>query len=446
MLSRPASQDLSVGLIVTSSLQDGVQYRSPGTTVQIAAGQESASIHLALIDDEIWVENSWIKILLAPGQRYTVDPGQPVSAMVNVTKVINMPILRLVPPDLLTVNPYLAPVMTFRLVGDRQTKSNLDITIESDGLVMGEDYLIEDGTAEGIVFPEGATEHSFGIKILKKDNAGLDKTGSFKIVPKRGQYSVNTEESSVTVHLQDPVVDFSKFLRSAALNDGKGFRVAQAFLKKDGDWDGNTTVDMGESAPGNNYLRCYKNMFQHPSFSCQATASVSQFLRMSDLFPNYVYPNATAILDYGNDQGHRQFSPADSLMRFVLDPGETAKGKIYLEKPRHFKAYIGSYAAWQEKVGGYAAWVQDSKATGGNIDASTHSAITGSISVTLERLEGTFDFSTNASASALVTAWLRSDSEQFMKADEANSKDPAGTYEVTQEDGLWKIQYKLWPK
>ena len=33
-----------------------------------------------------------------------------------------------------------------------------------------------------------------------------------------------------------------------------------------------------------------------------------------------------------------------------------------------------------------------------------------------------------------------------MKADEANGKTPATTYAVSQEDGLWKVDYKIWPR
>ena len=132
-------------------------------------------------------------------------------------------------------------------------------------------------------------------------------------------------------------------------------------------------------------------------------------------------------------------------MRFVLDPGETKKGSIHLDSPRTFVALIGSYAAWQDKSSGENAWVKDSRATKGDIFASTHPAITGRISVTLERLEGRFDL-TDLTQPILVTAWLRSDSDMFMKADEANGKTPATTYAVSQEDGLWKVDYKIWPR
>ena len=283
------------------------------------------------------------------------------------------------------------------------------------------------------------------MQILKKDLSGYDKETALTLLPSKGKYSVSADSPSVSVHLSDPSISFKPIFKTAALQSGQGFQIRQAFLAKDGSWSGNIQVDLGVSSEGSNYLRNFKNLYDHPSFSCKATASVSQMFRLSELFPLYVYPNATAILDYGNDQNHRQVSPADSLMRFVLDKGETAKGKIYLEKPRTFVARVGSYAAWQDKSSGSNAWVLDSRATGGNLMASTHPALTGNISVTLEKLEGSFDF-TNSSEPVLVTAWFSSDSPLFMKPDEANNKDPEASYDITQENGLWKVRYKLWPR
>ena len=180
-------------------------------------------------------------------------------------------------------------------------------------------------------------------------------------------------------------------------------------------------------------------MFQHPSFSCLANAGNSQMFRLSELFPNYLYPNPVTILDYGNDQGHRQFTPADSLMRFVLDRGETKKGRIYFTKQHTFVACIGSYAQWQTDIAGGKTWVVDSRANNGDILASANPAITGRISVTLHKLEGSFDF-TNSDAPVLVTAWFSSDSEQFLNGIDATK------FAVTKDDGLWKIDYKLWPR
>ena len=444
-LSRPATQALNIGLNIESSLEEGLQYQIASSTVAIAAGQQEASVHIGLVDDEIWVESAWIELILKPGERYTLDPAKSV-ARVDITKVINMPIFRLIPPeDVVVTNPYLAETIGFQLEGDRDTDRNLEVELSFGDLVYGTDYRIAGSDGPVFTYPAGARSHVFEVEILKKDESGYDREAVLAVIPQRGKYSVDPDHGSVPVRLSDPVVDFKPLWRTAAANGGKGYQMRQAFLGADGTWIGNTTADMWVSSEGSNYLRTFRNMYDHPSFSCRANASVSQMFCLSDLFPNYVYPNATAILDYGNDQGHREFSPADSLMRFVLDPGETKKGSIHLDSPRTFVALIGSYAAWQDKSSGENAWVKDSRANKGDIFASTHPAITGRISVTLERLEGRFDL-TDLTQPILVTAWLRSDSDQFMKADEANGKTPATTYAVSQEDGLWKVDYKIWPR
>ena len=79
VLSRPATQDLTVGLVITSSLEEGLQYHAPASSVNIAAGQQGATLHFSLVDDEIWVESAWIEVLLVPGERYTVNLDQPSS-------------------------------------------------------------------------------------------------------------------------------------------------------------------------------------------------------------------------------------------------------------------------------------------------------------------------------------------------------------------------------
>ena len=439
-LSRPASQAFNIGLNIDSSLEEGLQYRIASTTVPIAAGQQEAGIHVDLVDDEIWVESAWIELILKPGERYTLDPAKSV-ARVDISKVIDMPIFRLIAPaEPVKTNPFLAETLSFQLEGDRNSARDLEVDLTFGDLVYGTDYRIKGSDGPVFVYPAGARSHVFEVEILKKDLSGYDKEATLTVIPKRGQYSVDPDHGSATLHLSDPVVNFSALLSNPALQNGQGYQVRQAIQAADGSWEGNTTVDLGVSSEGSNYLRNFRNMYDHPSFGCRANASVSQLFRFLDLMPLYTYPNDITVLDYGNDQNHREFSPVDSLMRFVLDKGETLKGGIYLDKPRTFVAFIGPRAQWTNSI-----WPADSKKTGGDIFASTHASLQGTVSVTLERLEGRFDF-TDSVAPVVVTAWFSSDTDKFMQADTANGKDPAATYAVTKEDGLWKVTYKLWPR
>lgn len=440
-LSRPASMAFSIGLMVTSSLEENVQYRLASSSVNIAAGDQEARVHIDWMDDEIWVESSWIDLVLVPGERYTVDPAKACSTRINISKTLHMPIFRLVAPEQeIVTNPYLAETFRFELVADRSPEQGISVSLTFGDLVYGSDYSIAGSDGPMVQVPAGSTRQAFNLQILKKDSSGYDHTATLSVIPGKGSYSVLAGEGSATIRLSDPSIDFSRLLRTAALQKGEGFQVRQAILQTDGNWEGNTTVDLGQSSAGSNYLRNYRNMYDHPSFGCRANASVSQMFRLGDLMPRYQYPNDITILDYGNDQGHREFSPADSVMRFVLDRGETAKGKIYLERPRRFIAFIGPRANWTN-----SDWPYDSKATGGDIFASTNPNLLGTVSVTLMKLEGSFDFTDN-DAPVLLDAWFQSDSEMFMKADAVNGKDPAGSYAVSCEDGLWKVSYKLWPR
>ena len=441
-LSRPAPQALTVNLNIESSLQEDLQFKLSTHSLNIAEGASTASLHITLVDDEIWDTESWIDLILAPGMRYTLNPDNNCSARVNVSKEIQLPTIKLIVPSGVEINPYLPESFNCVLETSRAQAKNMDVQLAFGDLVCGKDYLIDGKATDVVTFPAGTEWIPFKVQILFQDVSGIDKHAILSVVQQKGQYVTAAGESEADIHLYDPVVDFRPLLKTAALQGGEGFQVRQAFKGPGGAWDGNTNVDLGQSSEGSNYMRCYRNMFDHPSFGCRANASVSQPLRISDLFPEYEYnvsKGPVAILDYGNDQGHRQFTPADSLMRFVLDKGETQKGGIYLTRPRTFVARIGTYAEWQADVAGGKAWVVDSKANKGDIAASTHPAITGSISITLHKLEGRFDFS-NSSEPVLLAAWFSSDSDKFLQGiDETKVT-------VTKEDNLYKIEYKLWPR
>ncbi|MBR5905366.1 MAG: hypothetical protein IKZ51_02765 [Bacteroidales bacterium] len=441
-LSRPATQELTINLNIESSLQEELQFKLSSHSLSIAEGASSASLHITLVDDEIWDTESWIDLILAPGTRYTLNPDSNCTARVSISKDVQLPAIKLIVPSGVEINPYLPETFNCVLETSRAQARNMAVQLDFGDLVCGKDYLINGEATTVVTFPAGTEWIPFKVQILYQDVSGIDKHAVLSVVQQKGQYVPAAGVSEADIHLYDPMVDFKPLLRTSALQNGAGFQIRQAFKGPDGAWEGNTNVDLGQSSEGSNYLRCYRNMFDHPSFGCRANASVSQPLRISDLFPVYEYnvsKNPVAILDYGNDQGHRQFTPVDSLMRFVLDKGETQKGGIYLTKPRTFEARIGTYAEWQADEAGGKAWVVDSKATKGDIAASTHHAITGRISVTLHKLEGRFDFS-NSSEPVLLTAWFSSDSDQFLQEID-NTKIAA-----TQEDGLWKIEYKLWPR
>ena len=431
-LSRPATQAFSIGLNVSSSLEEGVQYRVSSRTVDITAGQQDAKVRVDLVDDEIWVESAWIEVLLKPGERYTVDPGKS-TARVDVSKTIAIPIFRLVPPEMpVETNPFLAETLQFQLVPNGNTANDVEVDLTFGDLEYGKDYRIVGSETSGFIFPAGARSHSFQVEILKKDQSGYDRQASLTVVPRQGKYTVDPEQASVPVHLYDPVVPLKALWRTAALNGGTGYRWNQAIKTPEGEWEGNTTVDMWLSADESNYVQSQRSLWTHTSFGCPATASPSHPFRLTDLCPGLRHPNEVTILDYGANESYRSFFPCDSLFRFVPDRFDDLNtGSLVMPSPRTFYAYIGDRVGWNN------VWKDDAKKTDGDMAASTDPAIQGKVYVTMQKMEGRYDLNERV---LYITAWFSGEDGRFMK-DVDFAK-----WAITLEDGLWKVDYKLWPR
>ena len=431
-LSRPAPQAFDIGLNIDSSLEEGVQYRIASTSVAIAAGQQDATVHVDLVDDEIWVENAWIELILRPGERYTLDPAKS-TARVDISKVIEMPIFRLVSQENpVETNPFLAETLSFTLEGDRDSTKDLEVDLDFGGLENGTDYRVKGGSATGFTFPAGTRSHVFEVEILKKDISGYDREATLSVIPKRGQYSIDPDHAAVSLHLSDPVVDLKPLWRTPALNDGTGYRWNQAIKTPAGEWEGNTTVDIGLSADGSNYVGSQRSLWIHSSFNCPATASPSHPFRLTDLCPGLRHPSEVSILDYGANENYRSFFPCDSLLRFVADkPEEPRNGILSIASPRSIYAYIGDRVAWGN------VWKDDAKKTGGDMAASSDPAIQGKVYVTMEKLEGSYDLDERV---LYVTAWFSSEDTRFMQGVDLTK------WAIVQEDGSWKVDYKSWPR
>lgn len=432
LLSRPATQAFSIGLNVNSSLEEGVQYRIAPRTVDITPGQQEARVHVDLVDDEIWAESSWIELILKPGERYTLDPGKNSTTRVDVSKVIKTPIFRLIPPqqEILT-NPFLAETFRFQLESDRNTVSDVDVELDFDGLEYDKDYRIIGSRTPGVTYPAGARSFTFEVEILKKDQSGYDRQATLSVVPGQGRYAVDPDHGSADFHLYDPVVDLRSLFRTGA-QAGEGYQLRQAILAADGEtWSGNLAANFTLSEPGSSYVKSLRNM--GTTYGCLSNEVGLHALRLADFFPNLRSTSGDAILDYGRNNNTRGFSPVDSLFRFVLDPGSTTEGRLILNKPRTFTAFIGDYNLWKN------AWEDDTDATDGNIFASVSPIITGRVDVVLEKLDGRFNLS-DAGNALLFTAWFSCDSPYFMQGVDFD------TLGAVREDGLWKVRYKIWPR
>lgn len=432
LLSRPAPVAFQIGLNFGGSLQEGVHFTVPSHSLNVPQGASQAGFHIDLIDDEIWDEESWIDVALSPGSRYTVNPQGKCMARVQVKKTLVLPVLTLTLEEgNLEMNPFLPEPLLLRISTPRGPQTDLDVELSLADFVAGKDYLVEQEPRSQVKLPAGATSLVFRLDILRKDLSGYDKTIPVTMVPVAGKYGVATEGGSVDLHLSDPLVDFKSLWRTSA-QVGEGYQVRQAIKNAAGEWNGNLAANWKVSAEGSNYLRSLRNM-SSATFGCMSNEVGLHILRLAEFFPNLRKTSGDAIADYGNNSNTRGFSPVDSLFRFVLDPGSTTKGQVLLGSPRTFTAFTGDYTTWHN------GWKDDSKATGGDIFASTSPAITGRVDLTLVKLEGRFDLS-DSNNTLLFTAWFSCAHPEFMK--DVNFENLA----AVKEGELWKVEYKLWPR
>lgn len=432
-LSRPATVDFTIDLVITSELQEGVQYTVPSHSLSVAKGATEARLHITLVDDEIWDESSSIDILLTPGERYTIDPAKACATRVTISKHVVIPVLRLsIPEAQQEVNPYLAPTVMLILEADKAPIADVEVVFTADGLAPGTGFLIDGEARSTVVLPANSTEESYALQILKIDQSGYDGNLTLSMSAQKGKYGVGTEGASVSVHLSDPAVNFKPLWKTAA-QVGEGYQFRQAILAGDGEtWSGNLAANMTVSSEGSSYLKNLRNMGSS-TFNCMSNEVGLHILRLAEFFPTLRTTSGDAIVDYGNNSNTRGFSPVDSLFRFVLDPGSSTEGSLMLNSPRTFTAFVGDYTSWQ------ANWQKDSKATGGDIFASTSPIITGRLDVMLVKLEGRFNLS-DASNTLLFTAWFSCDSPQFMDGVDFD------TLGAEQDGDLWKVNYKIWPR
>ena len=270
VFSRPAPAAFPLGLVFSGTLREGVQFRVPSHTLNVAQGDTEARLHIELVNDEIWEESSWIGIAIAPGSRYTVDPKGNCVVRIAVSKEIVLPRLRLTAPESPVVtNPYLAETLPFEISADRASTADLTVQLDLGSLVPGTDCLINGGQTPEVVLPAGADKISFELSVLQKDQSGYDVTAPLSLVQQKGVYAVAEEGGSVDIHLYDPVVDFSPLWKTAALNNGTGYQLRQAIKTPEGEWSGNLAADLYVSSDGSNYLRNFRNMFDS-SWSCRA--------------------------------------------------------------------------------------------------------------------------------------------------------------------------------
>ena len=389
------------------------------------------------MNQNIWDENLELKITVAPAVDYVIIPATNSETTIKFTKKIVLPIIsfdKTATP--LITNPFNSEEITFKLKLDQALPVDREVTLSIEGgMTIGQDFMVNGANSNKIMVPKGVTNHTFKIKINKKDNAGFDKDLKITLIPSDPKFlAVNTEAGSYTLKVTDPLVDISPMLRKESIGGNPGFQIYQAIKGTDGTWIGKVIVSSIQNTVKKNYLKTYKNLSFNVAFDCMSNAAGGDALRLADML-NFATSD-TVIADYGVGSTTRYFSPSDSLIRFVASEQTTLKGTLATVNQK-FTAKVLLKADWETGTNGNKQWHIDSKATGGNITKSTYPTIA-TVVIELVKIEGTYDL-TLAEPELIFTAWYKSPSKYFMK-------NMPATLAIAKDGDMYKVTYRLYPR
>ncbi len=434
-LSSTAPKDFSVKLDLSGTAIENEHYSVTSKELAIAKGANEAVFPIHILSEQIWVEELTLRVLIAPGMDYAVDPNLSSQILIKLTKEIVLPQIAFATIDHIHTNPFYGDTILLQLLASEVLFQDAALTLEAESvLAIGDDFLINGGISNSLIFPKGVAAHEVSITILKKDQAGIKH--DLKLSLKTGGQPtavIDEAKSSVVLEVHDPLVDLSPLFRSGALLGGLGYRVGQAIKTTDSSWSGNVVINSSANNERNNYLRSHRNMAYIAGFNCIANTSGGDVLRLSDLL---WFASDTTIADFGTGSTTRFFTPTDSLLRFIADGSDHTKGLV--TSPRQlFTAKLVLRADWESGSNPNRPWQHESRATNGLIENSTIPTFH-TMEVWLERLEGTFDF--NATEPEVIfDAWFKSNSPYFMR-------NPPENLDIVREGDLYKVTYRLFPR
>jgi hypothetical protein len=436
-LSKAAPQDFTIKLQFSGTAVENEHYTVPAKEISVMQGDTEATLPITILDENIWDENLELKVTLAPQSSYVIIPDSNSEITIRFSKEVVLPVLSFELTDMPEkTNPFNAETIACNLVLDKELTAEREITLEFEGMTIGDDFLINEESSDKLTIPGDVTEYSFDLNILKKDAAGTDIDFTVALTPSDPKYlAISDENGEYTLSVSDPIVDMNTLLRTPAILGNPGFQVYQQIEETTGEWDGRGTVlNVSHNDEKKNYLKTHRNQMFYTVFDCNGNLIGGDALRLANMLE--FETSDTVIADYGANTNSRYFSGSDSLIRFVAGSETTQKGTLASVNQK-FSANLVLRDDWETGSNGEKQWHVDSKATGGDITKSTYPTFA-TIEVELVNLEGTYDL-TLEEPELLFTAWFKSDSPYFMRIMPEGLK-------VEKEDDMYKVTYRIYPR
>ncbi|NOU58666.1 hypothetical protein [Marinifilum caeruleilacunae] len=221
----PLETAYTVGIALSGTAVEGVNFQDIAKTVTIPANQTTANIFVNPINVSAIEASKTLAIALQAGTGYELS----TPANVNITIVDNAnppsdaPEVSFGTSDFVT-NPYMEEVKTITVGLSKTYASDLVIPLTIDGdLVADTDYEIAGLSNNAITIPAGSVSADFTVTMKNTAVVDMDKTVTFGFAaPSVTDYAVKATENTFAINAVDPQVDFSVWFNET--NDYTGFR------------------------------------------------------------------------------------------------------------------------------------------------------------------------------------------------------------------------------
>lgn len=453
-LSEPTQKQLQIPIELTGTAVAGTNYIiGDATNVTVDAGALFGEI---ILQPKISTtsDDYNLTITLKQAAGFIVDPTKnAVSVTIMDSQKSNLTKVSFVNTNEILTNPLLAETIDVKVALTEASSKDIVVPLSFNGAVEGTDFTTEGLENGSIRIPANALEATFKVKVKSAD-ISLEKILEINFVGDSQEYIVDNTRKTATVTMINPEVNFGtsffsdvNLFKFFLLSNGTStqYDAKTAYNIKAYRWNG--TTSLFAIAGGQPYINKHKtirnawdvevhNWFKKQGWSTSITIpelerweiQAGDLLNIASCFPaDYLaeYTKTTAMI--GNGNCFLKFIPTqkDGLKGVVTIP--TQDLTVYKAKPE-FKWFEYTVVSTKNVYN----WYADSRATGGNITASTNVE---PVIIKVENAVGTYDLTTTP-ATIQFDVTLSSTDTNFAPAD-------ATVY--SKADGKYTIRYKFIP-
>ncbi|MDQ2178947.1 hypothetical protein [Marinifilum sp. D714] len=414
----PLGTAYNVGIAISGTAVEGVNYQEIAKTVTIPANQTSANIFVTPINVSAIEDSKVVNIELQAGTGYELSTPANVDIIIvdNANPPSDAPEVSFATSNIVT-NPYMEEVKTITVGLSKTFATDLVIPLTITGdLVADTDYEIAGLTNDAITIPAGNVSADFTVTMKYTGNIGMDKTVTFGFeTPSVTDYAVKATENTVAINAVDPQVDFTKWFNDLNTYD--------YFFAGGGAYEGtmppyrtDLEVYRVKSLYWNNVDAKYSSMSTLNFFAANADDS-NQWKEVINHYNKELgYKNVDIIeqerheVQCGDIFGLTKFFSneatysrseikTDGWLRFVSTDASASEGTVVVPEQTITLYKIKDGVDWKAKTtvdveGGtesYYFWYEDSRNTQGDISQSSNVT---PVEVQIQKTVGTYNLAT----------------------------------------------------